>query len=89
MTFNLIDMHVLPGTDWVTDLGRVADAVFPVLATVLGGLALPHPSFCAEHPRGEGYGFEANAGSSGIPRATSRRPPTAAEIWPPARCILR
>jgi hypothetical protein len=56
------------------ELGRLADAVFPVLAIVLGGLALPHPSFCAEHPRGEGYGFEANAGSSGIPRASSPSP---------------
>jgi hypothetical protein len=74
MTFNLIDMHVLPGTAWMVDFGRLADAVFPVLAIVLVGLAPPHPRFCAEHPRGERYRFEANAGASGIPRASSPPP---------------
>jgi hypothetical protein len=52
MTFNLIDMHVLPGTAWMVDFGRLADAVFPVLAIVLVGLAPPHPRFCAS-TRGE------------------------------------
>ena len=68
MTFNLIDMHVLPGTARMADLGRLADAVFPVLAIVLVGLALPHPSFCAEHPRGEGYRFRLRLPRSGLRR---------------------
>jgi hypothetical protein len=74
LTANLIGTHVLPRTAWVTDLGRLADAVFPVLAVVLGALALPHPNFYFEHPPGEGYRFQANAGSCGIPRASSPLP---------------